>query len=196
MLFARAEKALRHLRRCQLITPLSPVQLPMLSYKGNMACLHNEGPSGFVGTIPDSLDKFSWRAASASPLVRFLAGNTTFRDTLATSHMNIGSGVHMSSMADPVERWFKSIGTQHGMQNLEMRKSFPVWMIKAGLRGEITYAMVKSVSGGFDSCTMQKNSQLEKRSGLLKSDYDFVVKTLPWALQNNPRRYPFIMGNG
>jgi hypothetical protein len=189
-----AAKTLYHLKHCTLANPLLSARIPMVSFKGSMTCLHDEGPSGFVGVTPESLDRFSWIAPGFSPLARFLAGNDTFRGTLGSSHSNAAGGVHLSSIADPVEVWFKSIGVQHGMENVQMRRVFPVWLIRAGLKGEITHAMVRSVSGGHNMCSKHKNSRLEMTSVLPKEDQDVIARSLPWALQHNPKRYPFVSG--
>lgn len=184
---------MQHLKNCVLMDPLVPIMVPMLSYKRSAELLHEEGCATLPLVSPSSLCRFS-RSLSMSPLSKFLATNSTHRDVMSHVHMNVGAGIHLSSIAEPGEYWFKSIGTQHGMQNLEMRSAMPLKMIEAGSKSEISVTMVGRVSRMNEACRTD-NPRLVSRSMFTEEEQDFIFNSLPWALQHNPRRYPFIIPN-
>ena len=188
-----AGPALVHLRHCAMQTPLSPVSLPLISYKGNIAMLQVEGMSGIQGASPLSLDRFTWLAASVAPLSSFLGGNSTYRGMRSRLvHMNVGAGVHLSSVWDPVEVWYKSISVQHGMENLEMRHRMPPWFIRAGRDEKITAAAIRKVTGTASPCRSTNPQLIPAWEALQPKEFQFLIDALPWALRHNPNRYPFM----
>ena len=194
VLYPLSGPALNHLKHCVLRQPTGTVFLPAFSYKNSIELLHRESDDNNIeGAVMPSLQRFIAvsPAIHAAPLAYFLAHNSTFRGAPVRSHMNLGAGVHLSSTAEPVERWFKAISTQHGMQNLEMRKVMPAWLIEAGRRGEITADMVRNISDMNEACG-SRNANLVPVSTLSREESGFVRKALPWALQANAHRYPFL----
>lgn len=146
-----------------------------------------ERPSGLARFVPLGM------AIYVSPLLRFVAHNNTFRTGSTKIHMNVGSGVHLSSVADPVERWFKSISTQHGMQNMEIRSAVPQWFIEAGQDRRVTEAMVRNISAMNEACASRNKNLLPVGNISSSKQRDFLRKSLPWAIRYNPDRYPFLV---
>jgi hypothetical protein len=186
---------LYHLKHCALKSPLDTIYLPIFSYKNSVELIHIEGegntlaqemPAGFARYVPLGM------AIHVAPLLKFMAHNNTFRPSMSTGHMNVGSGVHLSSTADPVERWFKSISTQHGMQNMEMRSAMPKWFIEAGRESRITAEMVRNISDMNEACSSH-NKNLVQVGKLPAYQRDFLHRSLPWAIRLNPERYPFLV---
>lgn len=146
--------ALAHLQYCQLRQPTFPIYAPCVSYKHNIHTLQLET---FVHLLTaDTTDSHIDNSHVSKPdadrtrLLHYLNDAGPMVDTLlsflvATStqrgrrfhldvHLGLGAALHLSSVQEPGEVWYKAGSTHHGLENRDMWKVMSREFILKGRR--------------------------------------------------------------
>jgi hypothetical protein len=225
-------RALRHLRLCAPKASRSyPLAAPALFFRHNFWWLQRPTFSrkGALfsgdkcleggGARPTGLLKHMWaQGPIVWPLGVMLAhGNTMrhvgravngdpYRRIHCVNHLGVGSGVHLSSVAEPGERWLKQHSVVEGSGLL--RDSYPQALLDAlrqaaqaqrggggsALRSRAWLAeLVFNASVAKPPQCNGNESAVQWWGDLTALERDVVRRSIPWAVRLNPLRYPFLL---
>ena len=107
--------ALYHLKHCELRNRHFPILVPAYSYRRNIVSIHGNGEKDLQVTAPDDsfLTDFVYSAGPKVHLLfEFLLFNSTMRSESPVTHdvhLGLGAAMHMSSVLEPGEMWYKSV---------------------------------------------------------------------------------------
>jgi len=201
--------SLLHLRRCEIKREVKGIYLPSFSFKKNFHWLqatmdtHLEGPS--FSAEPNNnasilVQMYMWRPAPyAWPLDVLVKAQTTLRGEWKPDkfwekhHMGIGSGYHISSVAEPVEYWMKRGGV---IEQREGPPSLPKAIIRAGQTSSFTPELIFRHTihpwcpQGAHGVSTYESMHVHSLSQEAQS---FVYSSLPRLVREQPDRYPFLL---
>jgi hypothetical protein len=124
------------------------------------------------------------------PLQRILALQNTIRgrfEKVCGHHMGLGAGVHISSVAEPIEYLMKRYGVIE--QNFEGALS--IEFIDAAKRQSVTAEMISNLMM-LPWCAARNPSV--HISQLQTAEANRIAwMSIPWIVRYNPSRYPFMM---
>lgn len=150
---------------------------------------------GNVNVHTAELKSFQWRPGPfAWPLASMLAAGSTGRlhegkelQNFCQYHMGLGSAVHMSSVAEPVEYLMKRCGVieqhHHG--------ALPTKIVEAGKKRRVTAKLLASTLVT-PWCSQQH--PMRHVSSLRNAEArDLAIGSIPWVVLYNPRSFPFLV---
>ncbi|CAE8599284.1 unnamed protein product [Polarella glacialis] len=197
-----------HLKHCELKKPHTPVYAPTTLFKINMQHLQPTNHVKCLGgsdlqRAPD-YGKYLWKNNNIARLVtvacnrteamypveidgtNFLRRHNPCTGPGASDHLGFGSGIHLSSTADPVQTWLKGFSVLEA----NMGGDFPVYLLQAAKNASVTPShLIRWLSA--KSCQYMRATNVVHISQVSAGFQEFSRSAMPWALKAAPERFCF-----
>eukprot|EP00440_Ansanella_granifera_P074133 gb/GFBE01080445.1/.p1 GENE.gb/GFBE01080445.1/~~gb/GFBE01080445.1/.p1 ORF type:complete len:422 (+),score=59.54 gb/GFBE01080445.1/:1-1266(+) len=202
-----SREALWQLKHCELLSNLkqAAIHIPSTSHKLSMhwtvrsehskACLRTSGGDSSA----NDLQRVSWRPVNVALLESVMCGRTMHQlesdgtnflrrhqpCSYPSNHMGLGTGIHMSSTAEPGLMWLKD----YSVIEAEIERGFPAFLVEAGKNGRITPSdLVDFVHTRLCGRHLNwKGHDLVHVSSLSASSQSIIEDHQPWAIKGDSR---------
>lgn len=190
-------EALSHFKFCELKeNAIQRVYFPAFFFKRNIAWLKQTSDLiGLENSIQTALNSYLWRPGpTISPLDEVFEKGSTLRhhggplaDRHQRFHMNLGAAVHISSVAHPL----LYITKKRSIVDSRKHVYSSLLMEKIKLK-QVKFEDLKQEIFVCEDLKYWKAKHLNEFELEIRN---FVLKNIPFALKNNPERYPYLCPN-